>query len=381
MFTPSLERIGKTEPHRGLKASVAQGNARSWSTLVRRSPPSRRELARFMRQLATLLEAGVPIPKALEIQRHHSWSEQLAGALAHIRSSVIRGLPLSEGMKLCQVVFDPLTISVVSAGELSGSLVTPLQEMSKKLDRADKIAATTRAALIYPCCVVSVAALVSSFLVIFIIPTFRELFADAGAPLPTPTRVVLEFSELVRRNVASLCAALLAVFFLLRRLFRAPMCREIISRIALRIPIIRKVRTANALARITTSLATALAAGVPILKALEISGKTAGHSNYSRALRLAALEVSEGNSLSNALRVTNAFPSTIIEMLTVGETTGHLDEILRTLAKLSEEDAERTQATAQALLGPLSMSVVGLLVGGLIFALYLPIFSLGQTLR
>jgi len=380
MFTPSLERIGKTEPRRRLRASVARGKARPWNTLVRRSHPTRRELARFMRQLATLLEAGVPIPKALEIQTLHSWSEQLAVALAHIHSSIVRGLPLSEGMKLCQVIFDPLTISVISAGELTGSLVTPLQEVSKKLDRADKIAATTRAALIYPCCVVSVAALVSSFLVIFIIPTFRELFADAGAPLPAPTRVVLEISELVQRNLASLCVALLAAIFLLRRFFRAPMCREIVSRIALRIPIIRKVRTANALARITTSLATALAAGVPILKALEISSKTAGHSNYSQALHLAALEVSEGNPLSHALRVTNAFPVTIIEMLTIGETTGRLDEILRTLATLSEEDAERTQATAQALLGPLSIGVVGLLVGGLIFALYLPVFSLGQTL-
>jgi type IV pilus assembly protein PilC len=380
MLTPRFERISSTPssslPQKGARKQLSRlGERLTYSTRH-----SKLELARFTKQLGMFLETGIPITKALQMGLRQPWSDALRAGISRIYDAVVQGHSLSHGMSETPAIFDPLAISVISAGEISGCTAESLYHLSLRFERLHKAALETRAALIYPLCVVSIAAAVSSFLLIFIIPAFRDLFAETGALLPAPTRFVLALSEFVTGNMPLLCATLCTGALLFRRTLRTPSCKEITSRIAFAIPFIRNISTATALARTTTALATTLKAGVPILKALEISGETAGNSHFKRAMKHAALEVSEGHQLSYALRASQMFPSTMIEMLEIGETTGHLDGMLQTLAKTYEEDSERYRASLQALVEPLLIAILGIVVGGLIISLYLPIFSLGEAL-
>ncbi len=340
-----------------------------------------RELARLIKQIAMLLEAGIPLLDALLIIKKQSWNRALADAIDLLVESIEQGETISSGLQKSPGIFDPLAVSLVSSGEVSGTLPEALVRLAQHLERNIKIQREALSAMIYPLSVLTVAALVSSFLLIFIIPVFRELFLDLGAELPWPTRVTVALSEFVIKNVPTLCGALVVFSFFLLTTLRSTRGKRIIMAIFLLLPLSKDNMTLRALARTTRTLGTALQSGIPIITALKISSKTAGNSSIERTLERAIREISEGRSLTHALRTSSSIPSMMIEMLEVGERTGQLDTILLTLADNFEIDAERALNTMKQVMEPLILAALGLVIGGFVISMYLPVFSLGTMAR
>jgi type IV pilus assembly protein PilC len=328
-----------------------------------------------------LLEAGIPLLDALLIIKKQSWNRALADAIDLLVESIEQGETISSGLQKSPGIFDPLAVSLVSSGEVSGTLPEALVRLAQHLERNIKIQREALSAMIYPLSVLTVAALVSSFLLIFIIPVFRELFLDLGAELPWPTRVTVALSEFVIKNVPTLCGALVVFSFFLLTTLRSTRGKRIIMAIFLLLPLSKDNMTLRALARTTRTLGTALQSGIPIITALKISSKTAGNSSIERTLERAIREISEGRSLTHALRTSSSIPSMMIEMLEVGERTGQLDTILLTLADNFEIDAERALNTMKQVMEPLILAALGLVIGGFVISMYLPVFSLGTMAR
>ena len=383
MAAARLERINATNhEHESEKPPRQSVNRRATKRLVHvRFFTTPRELARLTKQLAILLETGIPVLHALTILKRQLRTGVLSEALDLLIESIERGETVADGLKKSPAVFDSLTVSLITSGEMSGKLPEALRRLTLHLERNVKVQRDTLNAMIYPCSVLCVAALVSSFLLVFVIPVFRELFVDLGAELPWPTRVVLTISEFVQGNALTLCSTLVVVAIVLFRALLSTRGKRIIIAICFSLPFFKDSMTFGALARVTRTLGTALQSGIPIITALEISTKTAGHSSIERTLEGAIREIAEGHSLTHALQTSSVVPSMMIEMLDVGERTGQLDTILLTLAESFEGDAERSLTTIKQVMEPLILAILGTVVGGFVLSMYLPVFSLGAFAR
>ena len=383
MAAPRLERINTTNHEHKRDPSFRQAvNRRATKRLGHvRFFATPRELVRLTKQLAIFLETGIPVLTALTIIKRQSWTKVVSEAINLLIESIEQGETIAAGLKKSPAIFDSLTVSLITSGEMSGKLPEALRRLTLHLERNVKIQRETLSAMIYPCSVLCVAALVSSFLLVFVIPVFRELFLDLGAELPWPTRAVLTISEFVQGNALTLCSSLVIVAIVLFRAIFSTRGKRIIMAIFFSLPFFKNSMTFGALARVSRTLAIALQSGIPIIPALEISSKTAGHSSIEQTLEGAIREIAEGHSLTHALQTSSTVPSMMIEMLEVGERTGQLDTILLTLAEIFEGDAERSLNTLRQVMEPLILTILGMVVGGFVLSMYLPVVSLGGLVR
>jgi len=342
----------------------------------RKNPPSR-ELARFTQQLSMLLEVGFPPLEMTRILINQKNSPSLCQATRQIAVMIQEGGSLSDGMAISPNVFDQLYVNLVRAGEISGRLPGTLKRLTTHLERTASTRRDVISALIYPLCVITTTAAVSSFLLIFIIPSFRDLFADLGAPLPLLTRVVISFSETILIVAPYLVGVIVALVFILSRFAATPRGRRTLDPLALRIPLWGRLIRDSAIARSFRTLATTLDAGIPIMSALEVSAQSAGNSAVQREFDTIRLNVAEGRPISHSLSTSTLFSSLTIEMLEIGERTGALDTTLENISAHLEAEIARAITTLKSLLEPLLIIILGALVGTLVMAMYLPIFSMG----
>ncbi|MEM7433441.1 MAG: type II secretion system F family protein [Pseudomonadota bacterium] len=339
------------------------------------------DIAVFSRQLATMLGAGIPLVQSFEIVGSGHDNQAMQKLIMTIKGDVEGGSALAEALAKHPLYFDDLFINLVEAGEQAGALETLLDKIATYKEKTEALKKKIKKALTYPAAVLVVAFVVTTILLIFVIPAFEDLFQGFGADLPTFTRKVIDLSVFVRTQgyiIAIGMGIAITAFFYFKKRSR-PM-RQFLDRMTLKIPVIGPIMQKAAIARYARTLSTMFAAGVPLVEALEsVSGAT-GNIVYEMGVLQMRDEVSTGQRLQQAMENTDLFPNMVIQMIAVGEESGSLDEMSAKVADFYEEDVDNAVDNLSALLEPMIMAILGVLVGGLVVAMYLPIFKMGSVI-
>jgi type IV pilus assembly protein PilC len=343
---------------------------------------SAKDLVVFTRQFATMIDAGLPLVQCLEILGTRSDNKHFGKILMDVKSRVEQGGAFSDALKAHPKVFDDLYANLVAAGELGGILDTIMTRLAVYIEKKEKLRSQVKGAMVYPIAILSVAIVVVFVLLTWVIPVFEAMFKDMGAgALPTPTKIVIELSNFFATNFVLIVIAFAAVIFAMVAFGRSKTGRRVYDIILLRIPIIGAVLRKVAVARFSRTLGTLLSSGVPVLDALEITAKTSGNKIIEEAISTTRLRVSEGKDLASPLMETAVFPPMVVQMVAVGEQTGAMDQMLNKIADFYEDEVDVAVTTMTKLMEPAMMVLLGGIVGGLIIAMYLPIFELAGHIK
>ena len=338
------------------------------------------DIAVFSRQLATMMSAGVPLVQAFDIVGRGHENPAMQELILAIKADVESGTALTEALRKHPRYFDDLYCNLVGAGEQAGVLETVLDKIATYKEKTESIKGKIKKALWYPGAVILVAIGVTTIILLFVIPQFKSLFSSFGADLPAFTLMVIALSDFVRDYWWAIAAALGAAGFAIAKLWqRSRKFRELIDRMTLKLPVIGPIMHKAALARFARTLSTMFAAGVPMVEALESVAGATGSVVYSDAVMLMREEVATGQALQLSMRQRNLFPHMVIQMTAIGEESGALDDMLAKVADFYEEEVDNAVDSLSSLLEPLIMVVIGTLVGGLVIAMYLPIFKLAAV--
>ena len=338
------------------------------------------DIAIFSRQLATMLTAGIPLVQAFEIVGNGHEIPAVQKLLLAIKADVEGGTSLAGALAKHPLYFDDLYVSLVSAGEQAGALETLLEKIATYKEKTEAIKKKIKKALTYPIAVVVVAVVVTAILLIFVIPQFESVFQGFGADLPAFTRMVVDLSKFIRAEGWIIAAGLGAIgYAIIYVKKRSQAFRHWIDRMALKLPAIGPILVKSAIARYARTLATTFAAGVPLVEALESVAGATGNIVYEQAVLRMRDEVATGTRLQQAMENTELFPNMVIQMVAVGEESGSLDEMASKVADFFEEDVDNAVDNLSSLLEPMIMSILGVLIGGLVIAMYLPIFMMGSV--
>ncbi|MCP3853715.1 MAG: type II secretion system F family protein [Actinomycetia bacterium] len=332
------------------------------------------DLAVAIRQLATMVGAGVPLLRVVSVLSDQADSPRIGAAFAGVRHQIESGASLSEAAARHPEVFDPLMVSVMRAGEVSGALDQVLDQMAIALERTASVRRKVRSVLAYPLAVLVLVFLVLAAMTLFVIPVFQGIYDDLGSTLPLPTAIVVGVSSFVTGNLPLVVLGGGGAVFGFNRWRRSPAGRRALSAIALRTPVLGALISRSALARMTRTLSVLLGAGVPMMDALDITGEAVGNQKFAAALSSAKDGVRSGQSLGSALEATNALPAMLIQMVEAGEQSGRLEQMLDALADHFEEEVDSAAASFSSVVEPVLMAVLGTTVGGLVISLYLPLF-------
>ncbi len=339
------------------------------------------DIAIFSRQLATMLGAGIPLVQAFEIVGSGHDNVAMQKLIMAIKMDVEGGSSLAEALAKQPLYFDDLFVNLVEAGEQAGALETLLDKIATYKEKTEAIKKKIKKALTYPAAVLVVALVVTTILLIFVIPAFEDLFQGFGADLPTFTRMIIDLSLFVRQQgayLATLIGGAVGAFIYFKKRSRA--MRHFLDRIALKTPIIGPILEKASVARYARTLSTMFAAGVPLVEALESVAGATGNIVYEHAVLRIRDEVATGQRLQIAMENVNLFPNMVIQMIAVGEESGSLDDMSAKVADFYEEDVDNAVDNLSSLLEPMIMAILGVLVGGLVVAMYLPIFKMGSVI-
>jgi type IV pilus assembly protein PilC len=337
---------------------------------------SARSLAIFTRQFSVMIDAGLPLVQCLELLAKEEPDKRLAGAIEKVKGDVEGGASLAEAMSKRPFAFDALYTNMVAAGEAGGILDTILQRLSTFIEKQAKLAAQVRSAMIYPAVVMSIAVIVVMVILWKVVPTFTALFEGLGAQLPLMTRVVIWMSEQVIFAMPFLVVGFIGLSFLFRRYYATPDGRMRVDKTLLRAPLIGSILRKIAVARFCRTLGTLLSSGVPILDGLDITAKTAGNAVIESAITQARQRIERGESIAVPLKATGVFPPMVSQMIGAGESTGALDTMLAKIADFYEEEVDVAIAGLLTILEPVLICFLGVVVGGIVIAMYLPLFEL-----
>jgi type IV pilus assembly protein PilC len=338
------------------------------------------DIAIFARQIATMMQAGVPLVQSFEIIGEGNDKPAMQKLILGIKSEVEGGVSLAEALSKYPLYFDPLFINLVNAGEQSGALETMLDKLATYKEKVEALKAKVKKALFYPIAVLIVAFIVTVILLVFVVPQFEELFQSFGADLPALTKFVIALSAFMQSwwyVIAGIIAGGVMLFLRIKK--TSPRLQEAVDRVALKAPVIGEITTKSAIARFSRTLETMSAAGVPLVEAMDSVAGATGNIIYERASHKIKDEVSQGTQLQTSMRNTGLFPNMAIQMVSIGEEAGSLDAMLAKVADFYEAEVDNAVDALTSLLEPIIMAVLGILVGGLIVAMYLPIFKLGSV--
>ncbi len=339
------------------------------------------DIAIFMRQLATMLAAGIPLVQSFEIVGNGHENPAMQKLILAVKSDVEGGTSLADALSKHPLYFDDLVLNLVEAGEQAGALETLLDKIATYKEKTEALKKKIKKALTYPAAVLAVAFIVTTILLIFVIPAFEDLFKGFGADLPTFTRMVIDLSVFVRAKgvyIAVMIGIGIATFMYFKKRSR-PM-RHFLDRMLLKLPVIGPILQKASIARYARTLSTMFAAGVPLVEALESVAGATGNIVYEEGVLAMRDEVSTGQRLQQAMENTDLFPNMVIQMIAVGEESGSLDDMSSKVADFYEEDVDNAVDNLSSLLEPMIMSILGVLVGGLVVAMYLPIFKMGSVI-
>jgi type IV pilus assembly protein PilC len=335
-----------------------------------------KNLAIFTRQFSVMIDAGLPLVQCLDILGKQEPNKNFSAVILKVREDVEAGAALADSMKRHPKTFDALYANMIAAGEAGGILDTILKRLATYIEKNVKLKGEVKSAMIYPVAVIVIATLVVGAILWKVIPTFASLFQGLGAQLPLPTRIVMAASDIV---VAWGWLMLIGVGFagwMLKRYYATEAGRHMIDSLMLKTPVLGNILRKVAVARFCRTLSTLLASGVPILDGLDITARTSGNAIVENAILKTRAGIERGETVSGPLRETNVFPSMVVQMINVGETTGALDAMLSKIADFYEEEVDTAVAGMLTLLEPIMIAFLGVVVGGIVIAMYLPIFDL-----
>jgi len=338
-----------------------------------------RSIAIFTRQLATMIDAGLPLVQSLEILSSQQENKTFKNILREIREEVEGGSTFAGALKKHPATFNDLYTNLVVAGEEGGILDNILTRLANYIEKAEALRKKVRSAMIYPSVIVAVAVIVVAILMIFVIPVFETMFKSAGQTLPLPTLIVVTISKFIRNTFYIVIPALIVLFFVLRKYHQTDNGKTVIDRFLLKLPVFGDLFRKIAVARFSRTLGTLVSSGVPILEGLNIVSKTAGNKTIETAILSARASIREGETIAEPLNRSGIFPPMVIQMISVGESTGALDSMLGKIADFYEEEVDVAVSDLTSLLEPFLMVFLGVVIGGVVIAMYLPIFQMANA--
>jgi type IV pilus assembly protein PilC len=334
------------------------------------------EISRFTRQFAVMIEAGLPLVQCLDILAEQSTNKILGDALSKIRDTVSAGSTLASAMGKHKKIFNDLYVNMIEAGEVGGALETILKRLADYREKADRLARKVKGALTYPVMVSTVSILLSWVMLTFIVPVFAGMFDGLGAELPGPTVFVLAVSYFFQNNIITMVLGAIGLVVTYVVLNKKKTTRYYLDAAKLRMPVIGDLIRKNSVARFCRTLGTLLQSGVNLIDALNITAKTAGNMVLTKSIHKAMIAISEGDTITSPLAESKVFPSMVIQMIGVGEKTGNMDEMLTRIADFYDEEVDAAVAALTSMIEPIVIVIMGIVIGGLLIAMYLPMFDI-----
>lgn len=335
-----------------------------------------KNLVIFTRQFSTMIDAGLPLVQCLEILARQQDNKTFKRILVNVKENVEAGATFADSLKKHPRVFDDLYVNLVAAGEVGGILDTILNRLAAYIEKALKLRKKVKSAMTYPATIVGIAILVIAVILVFVIPAFEQMFADFGGALPAPTQIVINLSRFVKDYILVILGAVVAFVFLMKYLYRTKKGRQKFDAWSLRLPIFGPLVRKVAIAKFSRTLGTMLTSGVPILDALDIVAKTAGNKVVEKAVYNVRDSIREGKTIAEPMEKSGVFPPMVCQMVAVGEQSGSIDTMLNKIADFYDDEVDDAVANLTAMMEPLLMLFLGITVGGLVIAMYLPIFKI-----
>ncbi|KAF0127491.1 MAG: pilC [Elusimicrobia bacterium] len=363
---------------RGQRLTVVEINARSGGPKKIKGKVTSKDIVMFSRQLSTLVSAGVPIVQGLSILEQQADTPAFRAVLTALRTDIESGLSIAEGMRKHPRAFTELYVAMIKAGEVGGILDTILERLSAYLESSEALKAKVKSALMYPAVVLSAAALITVFLIVFIIPIFKDIFGGFGAELPFLTQIIIDISDLLRKYIIHLILLGGVAFWGLKKWAATEKGHRTIDDLSLKLPIFGILLKKVAVAKFTRTLGTLIKSGVPILQGLETVAQTAGNKVIEEAINKSRDSIKEGGRISDPLRKAGIFPPMVIQMISVGEETGALDNMLAKIADFYDAEVDTAVRGLTSMIEPLIMIVLGVVIGTIVIAMMMPMFSLGE---
>jgi len=334
----------------------------------------------FTRQFSTMIDAGLPLVQGLTILAEQTENKTFQNVLKRVTKDVEGGSSLAEALKKHPKVFDALYVNLVAAGEIGGILDTILQRLAAYIEKAEKLKTRIKGAMTYPIIVVAIAVLVISVILIFVIPVFQEMFSSFGKALPVPTQIVVNMSDFLKGNIHYVIGAFIVFVFAFKKYRNTKKGRKQTDALALKLPVFGNLLKKTAVARFTRTLGTMISSGVPILDALEIVAKTSGNVILEEIIYEVRSSIAEGQTIAEPLSEADIFPRMVVQMISVGEATGALDTMLNKIADFYDDEVDAAVEALTSMLEPLLMVFLGGAIGGLVIAMYLPIFQMAAAM-
>jgi type IV pilus assembly protein PilC len=335
-----------------------------------------KEIAIFFRQFSVMIDAGLPLVQCLEILAANQENQTFQKTLTGVRTTVEGGATLANAMRQYPVVFDDLTTNMIEAGETGGILDIILQRLATYVEKAVRLRSAVKSALIYPVAVVSMAVLIVGALLKWVVPIFANLFAGLGVNLPLPTRIVMGLSAFVQSFWWVFGVGAIGLFFGVKQIRKHPQGRYYFDKGMLYLPVIGSLLRKIAVGRFTRTLGTLITSGVPILEGLSITAKTSGNAVLEEALMKVRKAIEEGRTIVDPLRECGVFPNMVTQMIGVGEATGAMDNMLQKIADFYEEEVDAATKDMLAMLEPVIIGLLGVMIGGIVISLYMPLFAM-----
>jgi type IV pilus assembly protein PilC len=335
-----------------------------------------KDIAIFFRQFSVMIDAGLPLVQCLEILAANQESQSFQKTLTGVRTTVEGGATLANAMRQYPTVFDDLTTNMIEAGETGGILDIILQRLATYVEKAVRLKAAVKSALIYPIAVVGIATLIVGALLKWVVPIFSNLFAGLGVALPLPTRITMGLSAFVQSFWWLFLVGGVGLVFGIKQIRKHPQGRYYFDKMLLKLPVVGPLLRKIAVGRFTRTLGTLITSGVPILEGLSITAKTSGNAVLEEALMKVRKAIEEGRTIVDPLRECGVFPNMVTQMIGVGEATGAMDSMLQKIADFYEEEVDAATKDMLAMLEPVIIGVLGITIGGIVISLYMPLFAM-----
>jgi type IV pilus assembly protein PilC len=343
-------------------------------------PVTEKDIIIFSRQFSTMIDAGLPIIQCLDILYAQQENKTFKNMLKDIKESVEGGQTLAEALRKYPKAFDDLFVNMVAAGEAGGILDTILRRLSAYMEKAAKLKAQVKGAMTYPIITIIIAVVVVGVILVFVIPVFQEMFEGLGGELPVPTKIVVAMSDFAKDNILYIIVGAVIFFYAFGRYKKTAKGRVMIDAASLKMPVIGPLLRRVAVAKFTRTMGTMLSSGVAILEALDIVAKTAGNKVIERSIYNVRSAIAEGRTMADPLAESGVFPSMVCSMIAVGESTGALDSMLEKIADFYDDEVDQAVENLTAMIEPFMMVFLGTVIGGLVVAMYLPVFKMAGAI-